>query len=320
MSSRLEAPATWPAEAKEVYDGLQTYRIVGASACVAAIMQALQAVAEYVRITGAGNPYGEVFDAGARFCALKPSTAAYANAVRWLLTGLDREADAQEVSSQIEARVKSYAGYRRDSLARIVEEAYALLPAHGRVLIHDYSSTVLAVMDAAGQRGTVLTAFVTAGEPVDQGPKVAQVVSAAGHHVVYLPDAGIGRIMGEVGLVLSGVETLFRNGDLANTVGTYPIALVAREAGVPLYGVTERMKIHPNASTVTAQDLTARVLHPWPHDGDALPAGAEVRSEVLDLTPAALVTGYVTEEGVLGPSHVSEAAERLYAALGASMA
>ncbi len=316
----VQPPARWPRATQDVYEGLQTYRIVGASACVTAILGALHALAQDIASQHRGNVYGELVDAGARFCALKPSTAAYANAVQWLLTGLNQDVDANEAASQVADRVNRYTTYSRRSLERIVDEACRLLPAMGHVLIHDYSSTVLAILEEAARRGNVMTVCVTAGAPVDQGPKVAHAVARAGHRPVYLPDTGIGRVMAEVDIVLSGVETLFLNGDLANTVGTYPLALVARDVRIPIYGVTERIKIHPTTDTVRAGELSARVLHAWPSDSSNLPAGTEVRREVLDLTPAALITGYVTEEGIIAPSQVRAALERFYAELASAAA
>jgi methylthioribose-1-phosphate isomerase len=310
----------WPPATREVYTGLQTYRIVGASACVAAILDGLHALGRDVASRHRDNVYRELVEAASLFCSLKPNTAAYANAVQWLLFGLNENVDAKEVVTQVADRVDTYAAYSRRSLHRIIDEACRLLPARGHVLIHDYSSTVLAIIEEAARRDNLLTVYVTAGAPVDQGPKVAHEVARAGHRLVYLPDTGIGRVMAEVEIVLSGVETLFRNGDLANTVGTYPIALVARDARIPMYGVTERIKIHPTADTIRAEMLSARVLHAWPKDLCDLPNGTDVRREVLDLTPAELVTGYITEEGIIPPSHVRSALERFYAELAGAAA
>lgn len=310
--SVVPPPRHWPVATKDVYEGLQTYRIVGASACVAAIMRALRDLAAYVAVQNESTVYRELMEAGALFCSLKPSTAAYANAVHWLLQGLDEDSEAEHAAARVVAGVERYSAYSRRSVKSIVDESCDLLPRGGHLLIHDYSSTVLAIVREAGRQGKHLTVFVTAGAPVNQGGKVAEAVVTAGHHLTYLPDAGVGRVMGEVDVVLSGVETLFRNGDLANTIGTYPIALIAREAQIPIYGVTERTKIHPTATDVTVGELTARVLHPWPPNEGALPPGTDVRREVLDLTPAALMTGYVTEEGIIAPSDVAGALERLY--------
>ncbi|MGH2442665.1 MAG: hypothetical protein ACRDFX_05840, partial [Chloroflexota bacterium] len=302
----------WPEETRRAYEDLRTYRIVGASACVVAIMGALQAVAQQTPPGGKGAVLRRVSQTGEHFCALKPNTAAYVNAVRWLLIGIEDGADDRTAAAVISGRVQEYAAYHRESMGRIAARARELLPAGSHVLVHDYSSSVLAAVTDASRQGRILTVFVTAGEPLGQGPKLARAIAASGHRIVYLPDAGIGRVMGEIDIVLSGVETLFRGGDLANTVGTYPIALAARDANIPVYGVTERIKIHPTAVTATACELHAQVLHPWPPSRVALPAGADIRNQVLDLTPARLITGYVTEEGVLPPAGVGEALDRLF--------
>src|SRR5579864_2008994 len=116
-------------------------------------------------------------------------------------------------------------------------------------------------------------------------------------------------------MFLTGVETLFRSGDLANTVGTYPISLVAREHGVPVYGVTECLKIHPTQETIGLDELSAELLKPWPASREGLPPGAEVETHVLDLTPAALVSGLVTEQGLISPTETAAALQRLHADL-----
>ena len=94
-------------------------------------------------------------------------------------------------------------------------------------------------------------------------------------------------------------------------VRTSPIALVAREAKVPVYGVTECIKIHPTATGVRAADLTARLLHSWPEAVSVLPVSAIIRTDVLDLTPAHLVTGYITDAGVLAPDQMDVAVQWL---------
>ncbi len=314
--SRLSPPVSWPSGARDVYTALQTYRIVGASACTAAIVEALTALAADVAGRPGGAVYQEVAAAGALFCALKPNTAAYANVVHLLLRGLDTaSAPPPELAATVAQRGDAFSENSTASVERIAAMGADLLAARGGVLVHDYSSTILAVLAEAGRRDKDLMVFVTAGQPVDQGPKVARAVASYGHRVTYLPDTAVGRVIAGVDVVLSGVETLFQNGDLANTVGTFPIALVARHAGVPFYGVTERIKIHPTATTVAVAELTAQVLHGWPPPEVELPPHTRTCPEVLDLTPARLVTGYVTEVGIVAPAHVAAALESLWSRL-----
>lgn len=302
--------STWPEETRRVYAGLQSYEIVGASACAEAIVGALVALAEAHRD---GDLLTELRDAGAAFRALKPNTAAYANVVDWLLR--DAEGSAAEIRSSVEARARAFDAYRAFCRAAIVDAAGALLSSGTAVLIHDYSSTVLSVLAEAGRRGMTLKALVTAGEPLGKGAHVARLASEAGHSVVYAPDSTTGRLITRADVFLTGVETLFRDGDLANTVGTYPISLLAREHGVPVYGVTECLKIHPTQRTIAQGELSAQLLKPWPGALVELPPAAEVDTHVLDLTPAALITGLVTEQGVIAPTETAAALERLHAEL-----
>lgn len=312
LSSLSDLPPAWPASARDVYAGLRSYRIVGASACVDAIMHALGDVARTAAERPGGDVARDVVRAGDLFCALKPDTAAYVNAVRWVTADLQAEPGAPaRVAAAVSRRIDAYRRHQQRSLSRIADEGANLLAPRGRVLLHDYSSTVLAVLAEVGRRGQRLHVVVTAGQPVDQGPRVAALTASYNHHVTFVPDTAIGRIMPDVDVVLTGVETLYSNGDLANTIGTYPIALVAREAKTPVYGVTECVKIHPTATGVRAADLTARLLHSWPEAASALPAGTIIRTEVLDLTPAHLVTGYITDAGVLAPDQMDVAVQWL---------
>jgi len=297
---------TWPTETRRVYEGLQSYEIVGASACAEAIVGALVALADARRD---GDLLTELHEAGAAFRALKPNTAAYANVIDWLLR--DADGSAADIRSAVVRHARAFDAYRAFSRAAIADAGCALLSSGTAVLIHDYSSTVLSVLVDAGRRGLTLKTLVTAGEPLGKGAHVARLVSEAGHSVTYAPDSATGRLVARTDIFLTGVETLFRDCDLANTVGTYPISLLAREHRVPVYGVTECLKIHPTQGTITLDALSAELLKPWPGSREGLPPGTDVEAHVLDLTPAALVTGLVTEQGLIPTTETAAALQQL---------
>jgi translation initiation factor 2B subunit (eIF-2B alpha/beta/delta family) len=300
-------PSHWPAETRRVYLGLKTYEIVGASTCAAAIVGALEALAE---ADDERALLADLREAGAAFRALKPSPAAYANVVDWLLRDT-ADLTAAEIRATVARRAQAFAAYRSFCRTAIADAGCSLLSSGTAVLIHDYSSTVLAVLEEAGRRGLTLKALVTAGEPVGKGAHVARLAAAAGHTVTFAPDSSAARLVERADLFLTGVETLFGDGDLANTVGTYPISLLAREHGLPVYGATECLKIHPSKQTASLDELTAELLKPWPADAEELPPGTEIDVHVLDLTPAVLITGLVTEQGILAPSETAAALARL---------
>src|SRR6266404_4627438 len=101
-------PSRWPSETRSVYIGLKSYEIVGASTCAAAIVGALEALAE---ADDERELLADLREAGAAFRALKPSTAAYANVVDWLLRDTE-ELPAAEIRTTVARRARAFAAYR----------------------------------------------------------------------------------------------------------------------------------------------------------------------------------------------------------------
>jgi translation initiation factor 2B subunit (eIF-2B alpha/beta/delta family) len=291
----------WPAQVEDVFRRLESYELVGASACVREIVLALGVVAQVARRRG--DVVAEVAEAGRAFCALKPETAVYREAVAWLIAGLD-DAAPDVAAARIQLRAASFGDYQAACLGRLLAHGERLLEVEA-VLVHDYSSTVAAVLRHARSRGRRLRVVATAAEPVGGGLRLAREAAAAGHRAVLVPDTAAARVLDEVDLVLTGVETAYLDGALANTVGTYAVALLAREASVPVYAATECIKIAPGPRPRNHAELRARLLHGWP--AQPLAGDVEIRTEVLDLTPPELLAGYLTERGLLGPDELGAA-------------
>jgi methylthioribose-1-phosphate isomerase len=121
-----------------------------------------------------------------------------------------------------------------------------------------------------------------------------------------LPDVAAGHLMarGEVDIVLVGADRVAANGDTANKIGTYTLAVLAARHGVPFYVCAPTSSIDlatPSGADIRIEEraadevLTFRGVRIAPPDTD-------VRNPAFDVTPAELITGIITEEGVLtGP-------------------
>ena len=203
-----------------------------------------------------------------------------------------------------------------DQSRRIGEHGQALVPEGARVLTHCNAGglatgglgTALAVLYAAQARGKRFEVLVDETRPLLQGARLtAWELTRAGIPATLITDSMAGAAMARLGvdLVVVGADRIAQNGDTANKIGTYGLALLARAHAVPFYVV---------APTTTVD----RALP----SGEAIPieerAGAEVRSlagrptappevqvwnPAFDVTPAALVTAIVTEAGVIRPPY-----------------
>jgi methylthioribose-1-phosphate isomerase len=127
---------------------------------------------------------------------------------------------------------------------------------------------------------------------------------------------------GEVDVVLVGADRVAANGDTANKVGTYPLAVLAARHGIPFYVCAPTSSVDltaPGGAAIPIEERNPDEVLEFRGVRTA-PAGTEVRNPAFDITPAELITGFVTEEGLIttpdpGLREASEAALARWAAM-----
>ena len=165
--------------------------------------------------------------------------------------------------------------------------------------------TALAVILALHDRGAV---HVLAGEtrPLLQGARLTvwELARAGVAHELVVDGAMAGLIRrGEVDAVIVGADRVAANGDTANKVGTYPLALAAGAAGIPFVVAAPTSTIDaalPDGDGIAIEERDGDEVRGFGGVQTTLP-GTAVRNPAFDVTPAALVTALVTERGVARP-------------------
>ena len=122
-----------------------------------------------------------------------------------------------------------------------------------------------------------------------------------------ISDAAAGFVMkqGLVDLVVTGADRIAANGDTANKIGTYAVAVLARHHGVPFYVAAPRSTIDPSIPTgqaIVIEERGAAEVRGVPGRLTA-PAESPVYNPAFDVTPAELITAIVTEKGVHRPPY-----------------
>jgi len=163
--------------------------------------------------------------------------------------------------------------------------------------------TALGVVRAAHDAGLGPQVWVGETRPVLQGARLtAWELSRLGIPYTLVADGAAAALMadGEVDCVLVGADRIAANGDVANKVGTYGLAVLARHHGVAFYVVAPRSTFDPavpdGASIPIERRSSDEVLEIGGHR--LAPDGATAENRAFDITPAELVTAYVTEDGV----------------------
>jgi methylthioribose-1-phosphate isomerase len=205
-----------------------------------------------------------------------------------------------------------------DDHGRLAQAGLAVLPDVGdrelRLLTHCNTGslacgqfgTALGIVQAAFFAERPLRVWVDETRPYLQGARLtAWELAQAGVPYTLIPDVAAGSLMagGLVDAVLVGADRVAANGDTANKVGTYPLSVLAARHGVPFYVCAPLSSVDletPDGAAIPLEERPAKEVTEIRGQRIA-PAGAEVWNPAFDMTPADLITGIVTEEGVLRP-------------------
>jgi methylthioribose-1-phosphate isomerase len=191
-----------------------------------------------------------------------------------------------------------------------------LVPEDARILTHCNAGalatagygTALGVIRAAAERGKRVAVLADETRPFLQGARLtAWELVKDGINTTVITDSMAASMMrlGNVDLVVVGADRIAANGDVANKIGTYGVAVLAREHGLPFYVAAPLSTIDlntPDGSRIPIEERSDREVT---HVGSArlTPAGAKIRNPAFDVTPAKYVTAIITERGVARPPY-----------------
>ncbi len=167
--------------------------------------------------------------------------------------------------------------------------------------------TALGVVYAKADAGQAVEVFATETRPLLQGARLtAWELGEAGIPVTLLTDGAVGAMMrsGRIEAVVVGCDRVATNGDAANKIGTYVCALAAQAHGVPFYVAGPISSFDPGLATGDDIEIEVRGDDEVRRFGGAVVAApAGVWNPAFDVTPAALVSAFVTDVGVLRPPY-----------------
>jgi methylthioribose-1-phosphate isomerase len=207
-------------------------------------------------------------------------------------------------------------------MCRAIGEAGApLIPDGGGVLTHCNAGalatggigTALAVLYVAAEQGRRFLVFADETRPLLQGARLTTwELQQAGLDVTVLCDGTAAQVMkeGRVQLVLVGADRIAANGDTANKIGTYGVAVLARAHDIPFYVAAPSSTFDLRLSTGDQIPIEQRDAREVTHGfgRQTAPVGVAVYNPAFDVTPHHFITGIITERGVVRP--VNEGAIR----------
>jgi len=308
---------TW----EEVAEAIRSLRVRGAPAIGIAAAYALALAA--LRPKPSRTPKEEVQEAQEALAKTRPTAVN----LFWALERMGRVAQAVKESELFPALLSEAQRIHEEDIAanlRIGELGAALLPSEARVLTICNTGalatgghgTALGVVRTAFAQGKLKMVYVCETRPVLQGARLtAWELRREGIPFRLLADFAAGLLFrkGEVDAVLVGADRIARNGDFANKVGTYVLAVLAHRHGVPFYAVAPSSSFDlslPSGEAIPIEERPEEeVLAPY--GCRFAPEGSRAWNPAFDLTPGELVSAFVTEKGVIRPPYARTIPEAL---------
>ena len=245
----------------------------------------------------------------------RPSMAALSNTAARIWSATRSTGGTDGETSAASARLRALHDAAEAQL-RAWDEASAAIYQHVRPLLrgvlftHSRSGTVEQVLTRyaaeqpeQGTQGDALPAlWLTESRPGGEGVALARALAPIGWQVTLIADAAVGMFVREAAAVLVGADSIRADGGVVNKVGTYPLALAAQRAGVPMFVLAESVKIAAPSAPLVLEAMDPRELLPEPVPGVA------ARNPYFELTPAELVNATITERGRLSRQDIAASA------------
>jgi methylthioribose-1-phosphate isomerase len=256
-------------------------------------------------------------------CRLLAETRPTAVNLQWALNRMRRRAEqaqprGQDLGQALIDEANAIWEEDRAMCQRIGELGATLIPAGATVctvcnagaLATGGIGTALAPVYLLHEAGRTPHVLVPETRPLLQGSRLtAWELTHAGVPCTVLADGMIASRLrlGDVACVIVGADRIAANGDVANKIGTYGLALAARAHGIPFYVAAPSSTIDPETaggSLIPIEQREAEEVTGWRGSRTA-PEGVAVWNPAFDVTPAHLVTAIITESGIFPPAEVS---------------
>jgi len=228
-------------------------------------------------------------------------------------------AEAQKLADE-DVELNRRMGYNG---AALVEEGDTILH-HcntGALAAVDFG-TALGVIFAAHEQGKKIHVLVDETRPRLQGARLtAWELKQRGISYDLIADNAAGHFMrtGQVNLCLVGADRVAANGDVANKIGTYPLAVVAKENGVPFYSVVPTSTIDlslAHGDLIPIEERNPQEVLGLQFEGEGVvPEGSTARNPAFDVTPNRYLTAIITENGVVRPPYSKTLARAVHGEL-----
>lgn len=290
---------------------IRNLQVQGARNVAIAAVKAIQIQAEQTKAKNKTQFLDELKEAQTIFSASRETEPLMRNAIRWLITQTQNanSEKVDEISKIVVSSAKSFLSDLEDFKEIIAEIGAKRIQDGSVVFTHCHSSTVTQMLNKAKANGKNFKVICTETRPAFQGRITAKELIDFDIETTFIVDSAARTFMKNVDMVIVGADAITSEGNVVNKIGSSGIAVLAHEARVPFYVVSELLKFDPETLKGECEKIEQR--NPSEVWSEA-PEKLSVRNPAFDVTPNRYIHGLICEEGIIAPQTIVEVMRRSY--------
>ena len=290
---------------------IRKLQVQGARNVAIAAVKAIQTQAELTKAKNKIQFLCELKEAQNILVASRETEPLMRNAIRWIITRAQavKTEKVETLSQNVVANANQFLKDLEDSKEHIAEIGANRIHDNSVVFTHCHSSTVTRLLAKAKADGKNIKVICTETRPAYQGRITANELVGLGIETTFIVDSAARSFMGNVDIVIVGADAITSEGNVVNKIGSSSIAVLAHEARVPFYVVSELLKFDPETLNGEFEKIEQRSpTEVWKE----APPKLIVRNPAFDVTSNHYIHGLICEEGIIAPQTIVEVMHRKY--------
>ena len=304
-------------DVKKIYDDIQKLNIQGATNVAISTFEGMKIYLEQSKETDSEKLLSELGRVGWDLALARDNEPLARNGVTYILHFFKERfpvlPDLSVMKQELTKLCDEYLKMIEDTKALMIAKNAKNLTYIDKMLTHCHSSTAVAIMKVIGKGDPDFEVVCTETRPRMQGHKTAKSMLEAGVKTTLIADSAaesfvIGRGNIKIDGIFIGCDQITAEGHTINKIGSWGIAMAAYYAGKPLYVVTPLLKIDSTSFLDTVKIEVREDAELW----EDAPKGLRLYNPAFEIVDSVLITGYLTEFGMVAPDKIKGLVKEKY--------
>jgi translation initiation factor 2B subunit (eIF-2B alpha/beta/delta family) len=236
----------------------------------------------------------------------QPAMAPLFHLSNMVLQAIDDASTIDEIQRKCQEALDKFERTLCESANAIADLVFDLIPPGELIFAYSFSSTVVSCLLNARAKGRYFRVACTEARPAMEGRKLASRLAAGGIEVIHTFDNALGLILPNCSTAFMGCDCVGKPG-VVNKVGSWAMAVACRELGIPLYALSGTEKFVADDRLFEFEKHERPDSEVW----DSVPKGVRVLNHQFELVPFALLSGLVTDHGILREQDIDQYVSKL---------